>query len=81
MYQKAAFVAMLKDFREPLDELVVEMLQDVPRYKQRIAGYSIPMEKFVIKKSEKCLAQGNRLMLPGLVSYWLLIRHSTSLAN
>jgi hypothetical protein len=66
LYQKAAFLAMLRDFREPLDGLVVEMFRDVPKYKQRIAGYSIPLEKFVIKKSEKCLAQGNQLLLPGL---------------
>lgn len=65
---------MLKELGEPLDEVVIEMFQEVPRHKKRIAGKSIPVEKFAVRKSEKCLAQGNRLMLPGLVSYELLVK-------
>lgn len=38
----------------------------IPPYKQRIAGKSIPVEKFVIAKSERYL-EGARLPLCGLV--------------
>ena len=39
----------------------------LPVYKQRIAGKSIPFEKFSIHKANKYLEQNNRLFLPGLV--------------
>ena len=42
------------------------MSRSIPPYKQRIAGKSIPVEKFVIAKSERCL-EGARLPLCGLV--------------
>ena len=38
----------------------------MPKWKQRIAGKSIPMEKFAIAKSKLFLDQGNRLILPTL---------------
>lgn len=34
--------------------------------KQRIAGKSLPMEKFAVKKAQRFLAQGNHLALPAL---------------
>jgi len=40
----------------------------LPEYKQRIAGKSIPFEKFSIHKANKYLAQNHRLFLPGMVS-------------
>lgn len=40
--------------------------REIPIYKQRIAGKSIPVEKFVIAKAERSL-DGGRLPLCGLV--------------
>lgn len=45
--------------------------RDVPRYKQRIAGKSLPMEKFAIKKSERFAAQKNKLTLPAVELMYL----------
>ena len=44
------------------------LLRRLPVYKQRIAGKSIPFEKFSIHKANKYLEQSNRLFLPGLVN-------------
>ena len=68
MYQRAAFLAMLQPFGSDLDEPILELMRDVPKYKQRIAGKSIPIEKFAVYKSTMCLTQGKRLTLPGLVN-------------
>lgn len=43
----------------------------MPRYKQRIAGKSLPMEKFAIKKAERFLAQKNQLTLPAVELMYL----------
>eukprot|EP00118_Oscarella_pearsei_P014158 m.119538 g.119538 ORF g.119538 m.119538 type:complete len:461 (+) comp37699_c0_seq10:77-1459(+) len=86
LYQRAAFLAMLQPLGDPLDESVVQMMKSVPKYKQRIAGKSIPVEKFAVYKSEKCLARGTKLMLPGLelVYVWngfLSLRNSPELLS
>lgn len=50
-----------------IDNLFVFFLfvcRDVPKYKQKIAGKSLPMEKFAIKKSERFFQQNNTLILP-----------------
>lgn len=49
-----------------LAEQVIKDMQAVPGLKQRIAGKSIPIEKFVCKKSEKFANNGNRLTLPAV---------------
>ena len=43
-------------------------IRRLPEYKQRIAGKSVPFEKFSIHKANKYLEQGNHLFLPGIVS-------------
>ena len=44
---------------------------EVPRLKQKIAGKSIPVEKFAVKKALRYVAQNNRLTLPAYVSVLL----------
>ena len=43
----------------------LKLMTEVPKLRQRIAGKSIPLEKFVARKARKCEAQGGRLLLPG----------------
>ncbi|KAA1467016.1 hypothetical protein DENSPDRAFT_768100 [Dentipellis sp. KUC8613] len=44
----------------------MKLMADVPNLRQRIAGKSIPLEKFVARKARKCQSQGGRLALPAL---------------
>ena len=52
------------------DRILVGCLCDrrLPEYEQRIAGKSVPFEKFSIHKANKYAEQGNHLFLPGMVS-------------
>lgn len=43
---------------------------------QRIAGKSLPIEKFAMKKAIRYFEQGNRLTLPGLVCPPFLILYA-----
>ena len=40
--------------------------RSLPSWKQKIAGKSLPLEKFAVKKSERFLSQGNMLILPAI---------------
>ncbi|KAL6427087.1 hypothetical protein ACFW04_009332 [Cataglyphis niger] len=65
LYQKAAILLMQKpsngsEEKQQIDNLMMQ----APTYKQRIAGKSLPMEKFVIKKTERYFAQKKNLVLP-----------------
>lgn len=37
---------------------------------QRIAGKSLPIEKFALRKSKRYFEQGHRLTLPGIVRFY-----------
>ncbi|KAL0852117.1 hypothetical protein ABMA28_000357 [Loxostege sticticalis] len=43
-----------------------ELLRNAAFYKQRIAGKSLPMEKFMIRRCARYLAQGGQLILPAI---------------
>ena len=56
--------------REEEEELP-RLMAVIPGLKQRIAGKSLPMEKYAIRKAERWTAQGGRLTLPGLELVYL----------
>ncbi|CAL4075397.1 unnamed protein product, partial [Meganyctiphanes norvegica] len=66
-YQKACCMIMRKDelTREEKAELA-DTMRNVPGLKQRIAGKSLPVEKFACKKSVRFFAQGENLTLAAL---------------
>lgn len=43
----------------------------MPQYKQRIAGKSLPMEKFTIKKAVRYFAENKNLVLPAIELMYL----------
>lgn len=45
--------------------------REVPQYKQRIAGKSLPMEKFTIKKADRFFAEKKNLVLPAIELMYL----------
>lgn len=72
LYQQAAIFfttnpAAGSSEKDAIDALMMQ----VPKYKQRIAGKSLPMEKFVIKKCDRYFAQKKYLCLPVLELMYL----------
>lgn len=57
-------------------KLIENGMRNLPKYKQRIAGKSLPMEKFAIKKSERFFLQNMNLILPAieLMYVWNLFK-------
>ncbi|TPX54100.1 hypothetical protein CcCBS67573_g09618 [Chytriomyces confervae] len=49
---------------DPKDPRIVDMMKEVPGLVRKIAGITVPLEKFVSRKSKKFLRQGNRLLFP-----------------
>lgn len=54
-----------KDLTTSEKKTIDRLLQDVPKYKQRIAGKSLPMEKFACKRSERFFLTG-MLVIPAI---------------
>ncbi|XP_065556695.1 tetratricopeptide repeat protein 39B-like isoform X2 [Artemia franciscana] len=66
-YMKCAFLLMLGDRMTSRErDEVNALMRELPQWKQRIAGKSLPMEKFSVKKSARFINQKNSLCLPGL---------------
>jgi len=64
-YQRAAILIMQYEETNDIDKKEVQkLMKDVPKYKQRIAGKSLPMEKFACKKAERYFNQKENLILP-----------------
>lgn len=65
-YQKASFLMMCENPTEETDVHLKYLFGEVPKLKQRIAGKSVPIEKFAVCKAKRYSTQGGRLTLPGL---------------
>lgn len=63
-YGMAASLLQLED--EKRKKEAAELMAKVSGLRQRIAGKSIPLEKFVARKARKFLDQGGRLVLPAM---------------
>jgi hypothetical protein len=52
------------------------VFREAPKFKQRIAGKSLPMEKFIVKRSDRYFKQNKNLILPAieLLYLWNLFR-------
>ncbi|POY71178.1 hypothetical protein BMF94_5488 [Rhodotorula taiwanensis] len=64
IYTYAKAVMLYEQDIEPKE--VASSMEEVPRLLQRIAGKSIPLEKFVSRRARKFTSQQNRLLLAGL---------------
>ncbi|XP_037898591.1 tetratricopeptide repeat protein 39B-like isoform X1 [Glossina fuscipes] len=65
-YQKATTMLMLPNLTHNENQIIDTLMTTAPTYKQRIAGKSLPMEKFVCKKIERYFCQGKWLCLPAV---------------
>jgi Protein of unknown function (DUF3808) len=67
-YQKASLMCMLdpKTLTSSEKRTLDQLFQDVPKYKQRIAGKSLPMEKFACRRAERFFASDGFLLVPAI---------------
>ena len=66
-YQRAALQCQIQDELMPDEkETQIWLMKNIPKWKQRIAGKSIPIEKFAVDKAQRFIEQGNYLVLPGI---------------
>ncbi|XP_066944412.1 tetratricopeptide repeat protein 39B-like isoform X1 [Macrobrachium rosenbergii] len=66
-YQKACCMCMrMKELTPAEKEELADTMRTIPSLKQRIAGKSLPVEKFAVKKSNRFFAQGETLSLSAL---------------
>ena len=74
-YLVSAHLIMIQDsglsLTQEEEEELPRLMAAIPGLKQRIAGKSLPMEKYAIRKAERWTAQGGRLTLPGLELVYL----------
>ncbi|KAB7498064.1 Tetratricopeptide repeat protein 39B [Armadillidium nasatum] len=71
-YQKACALCMRQEFlSEQEKEELRTTMRSIPDLKQRIAGKSLPVEKFAIKKSRRFFAQGERLTLAAMELFYV----------
>uniref|UniRef100_A0A673AZF1 Tetratricopeptide repeat domain 39A n=1 Tax=Sphaeramia orbicularis TaxID=375764 RepID=A0A673AZF1_9TELE len=69
-YMKAAYLSMLtKDDCLTFGETALTLFRQVPGLKQKIAGKSLPTEKFAIRKARRYLAE-NPICLPEMMYIW-----------
>lgn len=65
-YQKAAVLLMIDDLSPTERKTIDNLMRDAPQYKQRIAGKSLPMEKFICKKAQRYFVQDRQLIMPAI---------------
>jgi Protein of unknown function (DUF3808) len=75
-----------KDLTKTEIRTIEQLMREAPTYKQRIAGKSLPMEKFVVKKTERFFTQDRFLVVPALELMYVwnmfkLLRKSFTLAD
>ncbi|XP_070195662.1 tetratricopeptide repeat protein 39B-like isoform X2 [Littorina saxatilis] len=65
-YQKASFLLMCDDPTPETKAHLKFLFSEVPRLKQRIAGKSLPFEKFAVAKAKRYMDQNEYLTLPAM---------------
>lgn len=63
-YQLAVIKLMLNPKSDEDKSQIEKLMLEVPAYRQKIAGKSLPMEKFMAGRSIRYKKQNNRLVLP-----------------
>ncbi|KAI8582769.1 hypothetical protein K450DRAFT_170515 [Umbelopsis ramanniana AG] len=72
LYDQAQEMTNQED-KEKAMKKVEALMKSIPKLTKKIAGKSIPIEKYVARKSRKFTAQNNRLLLPSLEILSLLV--------
>lgn len=70
-YQKAVVMLMRNDLTVAEQQTIETLMREARQYKQRIAGKSLPMEKFTIKKTERYFSEKKSLVLPAIELMYL----------
>lgn len=70
-YQRASLLLMHDELSDDQRVEVEELLRNAPRFVQRIAGKSLPMEKFVVRRSNRFYSQKKWLCLPAIELLYL----------
>ncbi|KAJ2787601.1 hypothetical protein GGI15_000563 [Coemansia interrupta] len=74
LWEQAEMMGGDSDEQRSLREIVATLMAAVPALQRKVAGKSIPLEKFVMRKARRFDEQGGFLMRPGLelVASWNL---------